>query len=156
MNTMNNTSMKLLKLLTLAGVLCAGLFTATAADKPAAKVTPGGGRLLEKTAPLAEVVIATNRTVTINFYSAEMKPIAATTQVVTAVASAKGGKATLEFEKKDNSLVSKTKLPEGEGYMLIVQFKQTTEAKPQNFRFKVDMHNCGGCDRAEYGCTCGH
>ena len=43
-----------------------------------------------------------------------------------------------------------------DGYNLVVQFKQTADAKPQNFRFKLDLHTCGGCKRAEYACTCGH
>ena len=139
-----------IKFLTLAGVLCAGFFTSFAADKP------GGGRLLEKTTPHAELVVQTNRTVTINFYNHDMKPVAVTTQIVTVQADTKNGKAKLEFEKKGDSLVSKTKLPEGDGYNIVVQFKQTAEAKPQNIRFKMDLHVCGGCKRAEYGCTCGH
>lgn len=143
-----------LRILTLAAALSVGLFTANAADK-SAKVTPGGGRLLEKTEPHAEVVIAADRTVTINFYNADMKPVAATTQTVTVIANAKE-KATIEFEKKSDVLVSKTPLPEGKDYNLVVQFKQTADAKPQNFRFKYDLHVCGGCKRAEYGCTCGH
>ena len=145
-------------LLTLAGVLCAGLLTVAAADKHDHKhlVTPKGGKLLDKTEPHAEFVVEKDRTVTINFYNEQMKPVAATTQSVTAVADAKEGKAKLEFEKKGDSLVSKTKLPEGEGYNVVVQFKQTAEAKPQNIRFKLDMHNCGGCKRAEYACVCDH
>ena len=62
----------------------------------------------------------------------------------------------MEFEKKGDALVSKTKLPEGEGYNIVVQFKQTADGKPQNIRFKLDMHTCGECKRAEYACTCGH
>lgn len=142
-----------IKLLTLAAALCVGL-TATAADK--SKATPGGGRLLEKTEPHAEFVVGKDRTVTINFYTVELKPVAATTQTVTVIADAKSGKATLEFEKKGDSLVSKTKLPDGEGYNVVVQFKQTTDAKPQNFRFKLLMHTCGECKRVEYACICGH
>ena len=145
-------------LLTLAGVLCAGLLTVAAADKHdhEHKATPKGGRLLEKTDPHAEFVVEKDRTVTINFYNAQMKPVAATTQTVTATADAKGGRTKLEFEKKGDSLVSKSKLPEGDGYNVVVQFKQTAEAKPQNFRFKLDMHTCGECKRAEYACICGH
>ena len=58
-------------------------------------------------------------------------------------------------EKKGDVLVSESKLPEGDGYNVVVQFKQTAESKPQNFRFKLDMHTCSGtCKRAEYACTC--
>lgn len=145
-----------LRILTLAAALCVGLFTATAADKQEHKATPKGGRLLDKTEPHAEFVVEKDRSVTINFYNHDMKPVAATTQNVTVIADAKSGKATLQFEKKGDSLVSKTKLPDGEDYNVVVQFRQTGEAKPVNLRFKLDMHICGGCKRAEYGCTCDH
>ena len=147
-----------LRILTLAAALCVGLFAANAAEKHdhAHKATPKGGRLLDKTEPHAEFVVEKDRTVSINFYSEEMKPVAATTQSVTVIADAKSGKSTLQFEKKGDSLVSKTKLPEGEGYNVVVQFRQTAEAKPLNLRFKLDMQICAECKRAEYGCICDH
>jgi len=145
-----------LRILSLAAALCVGLFTANAADTHANKATPKGGRLLDKTEPHAEFVVEKDRTVTINFYTGEMKPVAVTTQTVMVQADAKDGKAKLEFEKKGDSLVSKTKLPEGEGYNVVVQFKQTADAKPMNIRFKLDLHTCGECKRAEYACICGH
>jgi hypothetical protein len=144
-----------LRILTLA-VLCVGLSAAGAADKHQHKATPKGGRLLDKTEPYAEFVVEKDRSVTINFYNHDMKSVAATTQSVTVIADAKSGKATLQFEKKGDSLVSKTKLPEGEGYNIVVQFKQTAEARPLNLRFKLDMHTCAECKRAEYACTCDH
>ena len=150
--------MKIIQALTLAATLCASLaLPSLAADKHDHKhiATPGGGRLLDKTEPHAEFVVEKDRTVTIHFYNHDMKPVAVTTQSVTVIANAKQ-KATIEFEKKGDVLVSKTKLPDGEGYNLVVQFKQTAEAKPQNFRFKFDLSVCGGCKRAEYGCICGH
>ena len=148
-----NTS---IRVLTVAAALCAGLaLPVAAAEKDHKhKATPKGGRLLDKTEPHAEFVVEKDRSVTINFYSGEMKPVAATTQNVTVIADAKSGKATLEFEKQGDSLVSKTKLPDGEGYNVVVQFKQTADAKPLNLRFKLDMHVCGECKRAEYACTC--
>ena len=145
-----------LRILTLAAALCVGLFTANAADKHQHKATPRGGRLLDKTEPHAEFVVEKDRSVTIHFYNHEMKPVAATTQSVAVMADAKDGKAKLEFEKKGDALVSKTKLPDGDGYNVVVQFKQTADAKPLNLRFKLDMHTCGECKRAEYACTCDH
>jgi len=145
-----------LRILTVAVAFCGGLFTATAADSHGQNATPKGGRLLEKTEPHAEFVVEKDRTVTINFYNHDMKPVPVTTQTVTTIADAKDGKATLQFEKKGDSLVSKTKLPEGEGYNVVVQFKQTAEARPLNHRFKLDLHTCGECKRAEYACTCDH
>ena len=146
-----------LSLLTVTVALCLGFLNIDAAEKDHQhKATPKGGRLLDKTEPHAEFVVEKDRTVTINFYNHDMKPVAASTQTVTVIADAKGGKSTLEFEKKGDSLVSKTKLPEGDGYNVVVQFKQTAESKPQNLRFKLDMHTCGECKRAEYACICGH
>jgi hypothetical protein len=144
-----------LRILTLAGALCAGLLTAAAAEKKV-EGGPKGGRILDKTSPKAEFYVEKDRTVTLAFYDAAMKPVPAADQSVTVIADAKDGKAKLNFEKKGDSLVSKTKLPEGEGYNVVVQFKQTADAKPQNFRFKLDMHTCGECKRAEYACICDH
>ena len=147
-----------LRILTLAVALCVGLTTIVAAEKHdhKHKATLKGGRLLEKTEPHAEFVVEKDRSVTINFYNEEMKPVPVAGHTVPVQADAKSGKAKLEFEKKGDALVSKTKLPEGDGYNVVVQFKQTPDAKPQNLRFKLDMHTCGGCKRAEYACTCDH
>ena|SRR2546426_712454 len=141
------------RILTLAAALCVGLFTASAADKKHLG-GPKGGRLLEKTEPRAEFFVEKDRAVTIPFYDAAFKSVAASAQTVTVIADANDGKAKLEFEKRGDALVSKGKLPEGDGYNLVVQFKQTADAKPQNFRFKLDTNICGGCKRAEYACTC--
>ena len=135
--------------------LIAGLLSAVAAEKKV-EAGPNGGRLLEKTSPKAEFFVERDHTVKVSFFDAALKPVAAAGQRVTVVADAKGGKTKLEFEKKGDVLVSKSKLPEGDGYPVVVQFKQDAEAKPQNFRFALDLHNCGGCKRAEYACTCGH
>jgi len=144
-----------LPLLTVAVALCAGLLTTVAAGKKV-EGGPKGGRLLDQTSPKAEFYVEKDRTVTIAFYDANLKPVPAADQTVRVIADAKTGKTTLEFEKKGDVLVSKAKLPEGEGYNVVVQFKQAAEAKPQNFRFKADLHTCGECKRAEYACTCNH
>ncbi|MEY2408591.1 MAG: hypothetical protein QOF48_1261 [Verrucomicrobiota bacterium] len=133
--------------------LLAGLCAVGAADKKHLG-GPKGGRLLEQTELRAEFYLEKDRTVTMTFYDAALKPVAASSQTVTVIADAKDGKVKLEFEKRADALVSKTKLPEGDGYNVVVQFKQTAGAKPQNFRFKVETHVCGGCKRAEYACTC--
>ena len=144
-----------LRILTVAVALCVGLFTAVAADKKV-EGGPKGGRILGKTSPKAEFYVEKDRTVTIAFYDASMKPVPAADQTVTVIADAKAGKATLAFEKKGDTLVSKSKLPEGDGYNVVVQFKQTADAKPVNLRFKLEMHTCGECKRTEYACTCDH
>ena len=146
--------MKTTKHLTiLVATLCGALLTIYAADKQGG---PQGGRLLEKTSPDAEFLVEKDKTISINFYDAALKPIPAADQTVTVIAEAKSGKQKIDFEKKGESLVSKTRLPEGEGYNLVVQFKQATDAKPQNFRFKYETQTCGECHRAEYACICDH
>lgn len=145
------------RILTFVILLCAGLVALHAGEGHghAHKAAPQGGRLLDKTKPHAEFVVENDRIVTIHFYDDEMKPVSATTQSVKVIVNAKE-KVTLEFEKKGKSLVSTTKLPEGDGYSAVVQFRQEADAKPVNLRFKLDLHKCGGCRLAEYACTCGH
>lgn len=133
------------------------LFCGAAVSLHAAKVVggPKGGRILENTEPRAEFFVEKDKTVTITFYDAALKPVPATGQSVAVVADTKDGKKQkLEFEKKGDVLVSKTSLPEGDGYNVVVQYKASTDAKPQNFRFKYQAHTCGECKRAEYACTC--
>jgi hypothetical protein len=133
-------------------ILCASLLTTAAAEK--IQTGPKGGRVLEKTSPKAEFLVEKDKTVSITFYDAAGKVVAPATQTATVIADAKSGKEKLEFEKKGDALISKTKLPEGDGYNVVVQLKQTADAKPQNFRFTYDAHICGGCKLAEYACTC--
>ena len=144
-----------LNILILAAVLVASMLTASTADKKPLG-GPKGGRLLEKTEPKAEFYLEKDRTATITFYDAALKPVPAAAQSVTLIADAKEGKKTIEFEKKGDSLASKTPLPEGEGYNVVVQIRPTAQSKPQNFRFKLETHTCGECKRAEYACICDH
>jgi hypothetical protein len=136
----------------LAGVLSL-VTAANAADKKHLG-GPRGGRLLERTEPKAEFFLEKDRTATILFYDAALKPVPAAEQVATVVADARDGKQTIEFEKKGDVLVSKGKLPDGDGYNVVVQLRAKPDAKPQNLRFKLETHICGGCQRPEYGCTC--
>ena len=122
----------------------------------AEKTTPGpkGGRLLENETPRAEFFVEKDKTVTITFYDTNLKPVPVADQTVVATAEVKSGKTKLEFEKKGDVLVSKTSLPEGEGYNVVVQVRSKPEAKPQNFRIKYDTAPCAKCKRPEYACIC--
>lgn len=115
---------------------------------------PRGGRLLATDAPRPEFFVEKDRTVSIAFYDANQKQVPVGVQIVTAIAEAKIGRKQLEFEKKGDLLVSKSPLPEGNGYTVVVQYRPTAEARPKNFRLLLDLEACGGCDRAEYACTC--
>jgi len=118
------------------------------------KAGPRKGRVLEMEAKNAEFFVEKDRTVSIAFYDAAMKAQTPTTEVVAAIAEAPSGKAKLEFEKKGNLLVSKTPLPAGEHYTVVVQVKPAADAKSKNFRIPLDLSICKGCSNAEYACTC--
>jgi hypothetical protein len=128
------------------------LATAGAFAKPLAG--PKGGTILTTEAPHAEFFVEKNRTVTVTFYDAALKPVAPGEQVVNAVAEAKTGKVKLEFEKTAAGFVSKQPLPEGDDYTVVVQIRDAAGAKPKNHRVLFHDEVCGECKRAEYACTC--
>ena len=136
----------------MAVALCAALHTANAADK--VEAGPRGGRILERTTPKAEFYVEKDRTVSIHFYDSAGKPVTPLAQTASVIAETKSGKVKLEFERKGDALVSKAEMPEGDGYKLVVQLRQSAEAKPQNFRFIYEAHTCSGCKLAEYACSC--
>ncbi len=146
-------------LFALLGALSAGLFAAPGSAKDTEHKHsggPNGGRLFGQVQPHAEFLVQKDRTVAISFYDEAMKLVPVGAQTATLVAETIAGKTKIEFERKGNVLVSKSTLPEGDGYNLVLQFKQAAEAKPQNFRFKFETHDCGKCRRMEYACTCDH
>jgi hypothetical protein len=135
-----------------AALITLSLSLAQAAEKMIAG--PQGGKLLEYEGQRAEFFVKKDRTVTITFYDHALKPVASAEQSVTVIAEAPGGKATLAFEKKGESLASKTPMPEGDGYNVVVQIKTSADAKPKNFRIAYKTHACPTCNLAEYACIC--
>jgi len=117
---------------------------------------PKGGKVLNSEPWRAEFFVQRDRKVSVTFYDAAMKTVRPTTQEVKMIAEVKTGKVTLGFDKSDDFLISKTALPEGDGYRIVIQIKNDPTAKPQNFR--VDFHTeiCNECRRAEYACSCRH
>lgn len=121
-----------------------------------AKPIPGpkGGRILTTKAPHVEFFVEKDRTVTVSFYDTALKPVAASGQVVAATAEAKSGKVQLAFAEKNGALVSKTALPEGDDYLVVVQVRDNANARPKNYRVFFHDEVCGECKRAEYACVC--
>lgn len=115
---------------------------------------PKGGKLLGDESPRPEFLVEKDHKVTITFYNEDLKPVPAGQQVMTATVEKNGTKTKIDFEKKGDVLVSKTPLPAGDGYNIVVQLRKDSSAKPQNFRIKYDTHICGECKMAEYACTC--
>lgn len=117
---------------------------------------PKGGRLLESQPLRAEFFVNRDRKVEITFYDAALKPVAPTAQVVSVIVEAKDGRKPLDFQRNASGFVSGASLPAGEPYRVVVQIREKPDARPQNFRVQYDQEVCGGCNRAEYACTCGH
>lgn len=117
---------------------------------------PKGGRVVEVEGGHAEFFVQPDKKVSITFYGEDMRVIAPAGQSITVIAEAPAGKSKLAFEKTGDAFVSTTTLPEGDGYRVVLQIKATADAKPQNFRMDYHTEICGGCNRAEYACTCAH
>lgn len=115
---------------------------------------PQGGRVLEIEGGHAEFLVRADKKISVTLYSGAMKSLPPGDQEVRVIAEAKTGKVTLEFEKTAAGFVSKSPLPEGEGYRIVLQLLKNPEAKPQNFRIDYHTEICGGCKLAEYACTC--
>ncbi len=123
-----------------------------AADKIVAG--PQGGRLLDTEPLKAEFFVHPDRKVEITFYDAALKPAAPGRQTVAVTAEPASGRQALELEKTATGFASKTPLPEGGPYRVVVQVREAPEAKPRNFRLDLNLETCGECQRAEYACTC--
>ncbi len=135
-------------------LIIAALATTSAFADTKVKAGPRKGLLLDLGGKQAEFFVEKDRTISIAVYDAAMKSQPASTEVITATAEAPSGKTKIEFEKKGDLFASKTKLPEGEGYQVVVQAKSTPDAKTKNFRIKLELHTCKECGNAEYACTC--
>lgn len=134
--------------------IIAALASASAFADAKVKAGPRKGLLMDLGATQAEFFVEKDRSISIALYDASLKAQPASSEVITATAEAPGGKTKIEFEKKGSLLVSKTPLPEGVGYQVVVQAKATPEAKTKNFRIKLQLHTCEKCGNSEYACTC--
>lgn len=115
---------------------------------------PKGGRVVTTDAPHVEFFVEKDRTVVVSFYDKDLKAVPVAGQVVSATAEAKSGKVKLVFAAKNGALVSTASLPEGDDYTVVLQVRDTAEAKPKNYRILFHDEVCGECKRAEYACIC--
>ena len=113
-------------------LIIAALATTSAFADAKVKAGPRKGLLLDLGGKQAEFFVEKDRSISIAVYDAALKAQPASTEVVTATAEA----------------------PEGEGYQVVLQAKSTPEAKPKNFRIKLQLHTCDKCGNPEYACTC--
>jgi len=149
---MKNTITKLIAIALLGAFILP--VTSFADEAKEVEAGPRKGRLLDTEYPRPEFFVEKDHTVSVKFYDKDGKVVKPADQEITVIASGKA-KAKLKLEKKDDALVSKTKLPEGDGYKLVIQVREKAKAKPKNFRFFFANHICGGsCKNPEYACTC--
>ena len=127
--------------------------TLTAEDSVA---TPYGGRILKNIEPQAEFFVTPERKVQITFLDQQGKAIAPGEQIVTVICGERSAPTRLEFVRENGVLLSKTPLPEGNGFPTVVQIKTTPEAKTVLEKFNLNVSKCSGCGLGEYACTCGH
>jgi hypothetical protein len=135
-------------------LIIAALATTSAFADAKVKAGPRKGLLLDLGGKQAEFFVEKDRSISIAVYDAALKAQPASTEVITATAEAPSGKAKMAFEVKDGKLVSTTKLPEGEGYQVVVQAQAAPDAKKKNFRIKLLLYTCKECSNPEYACTC--
>lgn len=143
---MKNTILTLIATIALASTL-------TARDSTA---TPNGGRLLKNIEPHAEFFVTPERKVQITFLDEKGKAIAPAEQTVTVICGERSDPTRLEFVRENEVLLSKTALPEGNGFPTVVQIKTTPDAKTVLEKFNLNVSNCPGCGLGEYACICNH
>jgi len=117
---------------------------------------PKGGKLLQNEAPRAEFFVNAERKVEVRFYDDALAVVVPAEQSVTIVANAPSGKKKFDLQKAGDALISSEALPEGDGYLIVVQITTSPGDKSQNFRIPYHAEICGDCNRAEYACTCEH
>lgn len=133
-------------------VLLLTLATAAGAFAAGSPAGPRGGRIVTEAAPHVEFFVDRDRAVVVSFYDDKLQPVAPAARVVAAIV----GRTRLEFVGKDGAMVSTAPLPEGDGYTVVLQVRESPEARPVNYRVVFHDEECPGCKRAEYACTCDH
>ncbi len=146
---MKNTALRILSIITL--LIASPLFAHEKTEGG-----PNGGRLITEVVPHAEFLVTPERKVQITFVGDDGKPVAPAGQSVKVTTGERAAPVTLNFVKTESGLLSDGVLPTGNGYPTVVVIKPTVDAKPVIERFNLNTSVCGGCDRPEYACICGH
>jgi hypothetical protein len=124
----------------------------------APKITgPNKGRVLTEIEPHAELFVTTERKLRLTFIDDAGKPVAPPAGAnVTVVTGDRASPTMLSFAADANTLLSTAALPQGDNLPVIVRIKTGADTKAVTIRVQLNLANCGGCDRPEYACICGH
>lgn len=117
------------------------------------EIGPKGGRILEfsKNETMHGEVTAKDGKFQITLLDKDMKPLPVTSQFLTATSGTGAKPMKLDVERTDAGFA----IPLiKEGQMLILQYRETENAKPVTARFKYDTSNCDACDNPEWLCKC--
>lgn len=128
------------------------LTTAFAGEKTVAG--PKGGRMLMAETFRAEFFVTAERRVEVSFYDQAGQLVAPGAASVAVTAETASGRVAMPLVPKDSMLVSADPLPSGYPYRVVVQVRPAPETRPSNFRIELNLNACGGCQYAEYACTC--
>lgn len=117
------------------------------------EIGPNGGRVLS-VKPAVELFITAERKVKLTFLGGDKKAVAVKDQTATATGGDRANPTKLTFVKEGDALVSDKPLPEGKIVPLVIQIKETADAKAAVEKLNVNLANCSGCNHPEYACTC--
>ena len=119
------------------------------------EIGPNGGRILEfsKNQSIHGEVTLTNGMFYVGLLDKNMKPVALTEQSLTVTGGDRSNPEKPKVEKQGNHFVFPAL--KGDSYLLVLQFKERTSAKPITARFEFDDSKCGACKKQEWLCACG-
>lgn len=118
---------------------------------------PHGGRVIELAEGHLEFYATSERLIEVYFYDSSMEPSTSSKAQIQVIAQSEAGSQKYDLTLREGAFRSSDPLPEGNNYPLVVRVKTTPESSFQNLRFLYNSSICGGCNLAEYACTCeGH
>ena len=130
-----------------------GLASATSFAHGDVELGPGGGRLLEfsKNETMHGEVTVKDGQFHIALFDKDMKPVKIDKQSVSATGGTREKPEKLPVEKSEKGFT----LPlVKEGQWLILQFKNTADAKAVTARMQYDTKTCSACKAPEWICEC--
>lgn len=117
---------------------------------------PNGGRVLHAVEPHLEFLVTEDRKVRIAALTEEGKVQPIGEQSVTVIGGDRSNPTMMKLTKQGEVLVSDIAFPEGNDFPVVIQIKNTPDAKAETEKFNLNLADCPTCDYKEYACTCDH
>ena len=134
--------------------LLLSLITTFAFGHGEVELGPNGGRILEfsKNESMHGEVTVNGGKFHIAVLDKDMKPAKMDKQTLTATGGTREKPEKLTVEKSDKGFIVPLVK---EGQWLILQYKETSDARAVTARLEYNTQLCGECKKAEWLCTCG-